>query len=132
MDKSLAKIAKKHHLKLIVLFGSQASGKTRPLSDVDILVAPSKQLTDEQEDDLREELAKAFKISDEKLDLVSSYRAGGLLLTEALEKGKRLFGTSETMNIERVRAWKRFQDAEHFRKFRRRFLAAKIGKPKRP
>lgn len=121
-------IAKKYNLKLIVLFGSQASGRTRPISDVDVLVAPSRPLSYEEEDDLRDELAKAFNVSDEKLDLVSSYRAGGLLLTEALEKGKLLFGTREAMNVERIRAWKRFQDTEHFRELRHQFLVSKLGK----
>lgn len=127
MNNGFAEIAKKYHLKLIVLFGSQASGRTRPISDVDVLVAPTRALSYEEEDDLRDELAKAFGVSDEKLDLVSSYRAGGLLLTEALEKGKLLFGSQDTMNIERVRAARKFRDEAHFRKLRHEFLVRTLG-----
>lgn len=131
MPDTFAAIAKKHHLKLIVLFGSQASGKKRPLSDVDVLITPAEPLSYEQEDELRTALSAALKVPEERVDLVSSYRAGGLLLTEALEKGKLLFGDQEIMNVERIRAWRRFQDTEHFRKLRHQFLVSKLGKQQR-
>ena len=41
----LEPLARKHGLTLIVLFGSQASGRTHPGSDVDVAVMPSHRLS---------------------------------------------------------------------------------------
>jgi predicted nucleotidyltransferase len=127
MNNNVAEVAKKYRLKLVVLFGSAASGRTRPTSDVDILVAPTRRLSYEEEDELRTDIAAALKVSEDKLDLVSSWRAGGLLLTEALEKGKLLFGDEIDFVQERVRAARKFRDEEHFRKRRHEFLARTFG-----
>ena len=41
----LEPIARKHDLKLIVLFGSQANGRTHPDSDVDVAIMPAHRLS---------------------------------------------------------------------------------------
>lgn len=122
MANDFAAIAKKYNLKLVVLFGSQASGTTGPMSDVDVFVVPRRRLSYEEEDALRQGLALALGASEDKLDLALSYKAGGLLRTQALEKGRVLYGEPGDVLQERVRAWHRREDEKWFDELRHEFL----------
>ena len=68
--KKLREIARKHKLRLLVLFGSQAQGTTHKESDIDIAFFPSKNVVDEEK--LYGDIAAALKRAD--LDLVNILR----------------------------------------------------------
>jgi len=57
----LEPIASKHDLKLIVLFGSQANGRTHPASDVDIAILPAHRLSWEDRNELWARLCQLFQ-----------------------------------------------------------------------
>ena len=75
--KQAKKIAKKYGLELLLLFGSQASGKTYKGSDFDVAYLSKKELGLEKEAELIIELAPLF--GSENIDLVNLKKAPPLL-----------------------------------------------------
>ena len=73
------------------LFGSQATGRTHPGSDVDVAVLSTEPLTLQQKLDLQMEVEQAVQMS--SVDLVDLRRATPILAFEALN-GVRLFVNS--------------------------------------
>jgi len=123
IDKSLKKqlnmIFKKQRVILAYLFGSQANGKTGPLSDIDIAVYFKKAITPDERFDLRlkvlGELTDLFKTDD--IDLVVLNDAPPLLAHRILKEGILIFSDNDKKRLEfEVRAilkyldWKPFLD----------------------
>ena len=85
----IEKIAKKHGLKLLLLFGSQATGKTHPMSDFDFGFISEKELDYKQKSELTHDLAILKKCSNaESVDLK---KAGPFLLKEIVKNNKIIF-----------------------------------------
>ncbi len=84
----LEPIAHKHDLKLIVLFGSQANGRTHPASDVDIAIVPAQRLSWEDRNELWAGLCELFQaevdlsVLDHAQPLLMYHVADGQLLYE--------------------------------------------------
>ncbi len=85
----IEKIAEKHSLKLLLLFGSQASGKTRKNSDFDIAYLTEKKMDLMEEANLILELTPVFK--SENIDLVNIKNASPLLLFAITKEAKIIF-----------------------------------------
>lgn len=73
-------------LRLAVLFGSHAAGRTHPESDIDIAVLPQPG-TDLSE--LQGELSRLFRT--DAVDVVDLSRAGGLISIRVAQQGKVIF-----------------------------------------
>ncbi|MEK7727928.1 MAG: nucleotidyltransferase domain-containing protein [candidate division KSB1 bacterium] len=110
---------------LMILFGSRATGKTHPGSDIDLaLFARANHLREhhvrlygEMEDLFREEIDVAI------LDL----DADPVLLMEVYQKGKCLYESEPGLFFEqKIRAYKIFEDTEPLRRFRDQALAQRI------
>ncbi len=84
---SIQQIADKFSLDLIILFGSQATGKTHSESDWDIAVKGYHVLTMDQRIDLIGEFEKHFP----NVDIVDIRRADPLLLACIASDGKPLY-----------------------------------------
>ena len=69
------------------VFGSFAQGRQTPASDIDVAVAAQAPIDPDRRLALNDEVASA---AGRPVDLVDLHRAGPLLLTQALTKGKRL------------------------------------------
>ena len=69
------------------VFGSFARGRQTPASDVDVAVAAQAPLESRRRLALNDEIASAVR---RPVDLVDLHRAGPLLLTQALTRGKRI------------------------------------------
>lgn len=83
----IQKLAKKHHLKLLVLFGSEAQDQTHPESDLDIAFFAEKKVDEEK---LYEDLMALFRRAD--IDLINLYtHHDHLLRHQILSKGLALF-----------------------------------------
>ena len=68
---AITRIAQKHHLRLLVLFGSQATGKTHPKSDIDFAFYALHPVNEQQ---LYDDLAALFKREDiDVLNLVTTH-----------------------------------------------------------
>jgi len=85
---SIATLARKHGLSLVVLFGSQATGKTHKESDVDIGVIAGEHFDYREAYAVEGELAPILKRRD--AEVVNLRRVSPLLLMRAVQKGKVL------------------------------------------
>lgn len=109
-----AKLAKKYDLNLIILFGSHASGKVKPDSDVDIAVKGNKPLSFEKEQNLYSEFISLFERDD--IDLINlDTHSDIILLYEIFTAGKVLFQINHWLFPHlRMRAWFDFQDYKKY------------------
>ena len=85
-------LAEKHGLSLVMLFGSQVTGKTHKESDFDIAYLSDKKLSFEDEGRIIIDLAKIIGARDERLvNLCNIKEAGALLLKEIFDQHQLLF-----------------------------------------
>ena len=119
------KIAKKFHLKLIVIFGSFANGKQRRDSDLDIAVLSSKEVSFNRQIRLANELSLIF---DKNVDLSILNRANPLLLFQASKNPVLLYGSREELLKFKLYAFNVYNDyAPYFemeRKLNKRVISA--------
>lgn len=86
------KLADKYGLDLVMLFGSQVTGKTHKESDYDVAYLSDKKLSFEDEGRIIIELVRIIGARDERLINLSNIRqAGALLLKEIFDKHQVLF-----------------------------------------
>ena len=83
-------IAEKYELEMVLLFGSQASGKIKPDSDFDIAYSTNKPLDLEQKLNLNDELVDCLK--NNKVDQVDLKAVSPLLLSEIAKNCQLIFG----------------------------------------
>lgn len=106
-----AKITKKHKLKLVIIFGSFASGKNRKDSDLDLGVISEKEISFEKQIVLTNELSQIFK---KNIDLSVLNRANPLLLFEASRNAILLYGSQKDFFEFRLRAFHAYNDYQPF------------------
>ncbi|MFZ2975540.1 MAG: nucleotidyltransferase domain-containing protein [Candidatus Moraniibacteriota bacterium] len=102
-----AKIAKKHKLKLVVIFGSFASGKNRKDSDLDMGVIGEKEISFEKQIVLTNELSQIFK---KDIDLSVLNRANPLLLFEASRNAVLVYGENSELAKFKLYAFRVYND----------------------
>lgn len=88
MEKKFLNFCKKYKIAVFILFGSEASGKTNKLSDIDIAYLPQKKLNLKQEDALFLEVSKLFRRND--IDMVDLTKAHITLKYSIINSGKLL------------------------------------------
>ena len=85
-------LAEKYGLGLVMLFGSQVTGKTHKESDFDVAYLSDKKLSFEDEGRVIIDLAKIIGARDERLvNLCNIKKAGTLLLKEIFDRHQTLF-----------------------------------------
>lgn len=84
----IKQIAEKYDLELVLLFGSQASGKTHFASDFDIAILGQKQISFEGEIKIQYEFIKLLKI--DAVDIVDIRKARPLLLYQIFCKPHKI------------------------------------------
>lgn len=121
---ALAKVCRKHGIRLMVLFGSYARGFARPESDYDIAV----EFNDGRNMDwlkLTEDLVPHFPSN--RIDIVELGKAPPLLAWCAATKGRALYDLDgRNWNRFRKRAVKEFEDVRHFDRYRLRRIDSVI------
>lgn len=116
-------LAEKYHLSLVVLFGSQATGKMHKESDVDVGYLPEKPLSTKNEIHLNYELTLIFRM--DRVDTVNLRHAPGLLLKHIVDQGVILYEKTgaEFAGLE-IYALRRFREAAPLFEIRREKLDA--------
>jgi len=104
---AIAKIAKKHGLKLVMLFGSFASKEEREDSDMDIAVLGKKSLDLKKILSVSRDLGSILK---KNVDLSAMNRANSLLLYQVERNAILLFGKEEDFLDFKLRAFHRYHD----------------------
>ncbi len=114
-------------LKLIILFGSQATGNAGKTSDTDIAVLGDRPLTLDERSELEEKYANRFSVSEEMIDLVDLSIAPPILRYQVAQSGKLLHGSEEDFIRFKVLAWKQYLNTEKFRRYRQQSLEDKFN-----
>lgn len=111
IDKTeLNKLAKKHNLKMLLLFGSQVNGRAKPDSDIDIAYSAQKPLSTTERIDLNNDLSDFFK--KDNVDQIDIKNANPLLLYEISRNSKLIFGKEIDYIKFRTRTFRIFVDSE--------------------
>jgi len=107
----IEEVAQKYDLKLILLFGSQASGKTHKKSDADIaLIFDEKKRKDLPLDDQLSIFAALSRVIIKNLDISVVNHANPLLLKQIYFSSQLLFGSEKDYYNFRLYAFNRFND----------------------
>ena len=109
-------------INLIILFGSQISGHTKPGSDVDVAVLADKPLTIQDKADISENIAQQMSVSSDLIDMVDLNAASPLLQYSIAQTGRLFLGNKDDFLRFKVLAWKRYQDTAKFRLRREKSL----------
>lgn len=123
-NKAITKLAKKYHLRLLMLFGSQVDNKIHPESDLDLAFYSSEKI-DEQK--LYKELVHLFKRAD--IDLINLFSMHNHFLRfKILNFGKVLY--EESPGLKSKMEWESYFDYVDFKKYydlRSELLDKKLG-----
>ena len=112
----IAKVAQKHNLALVILYGSQATGKARDGSDVDIAVLGKKRFPPEQIISLYSDFDDVFKVKE--LDVKSLHNANSFFRYQVVKDGVLLYGDSHQYNFFKLYVIRYFQENKKMRELR--------------
>lgn len=112
----VAKVAQKHNLALVVLYGSQATGKAREDSDVDIAVLGKKPFLPEQIISLYSDFDDVFRVRE--LDVKSLHNANSFFRYQVVKDGVLLYGDLRQYNLFKLYAIRYFQENKKMRDLR--------------
>ncbi|PIU16383.1 hypothetical protein COT20_00435 [bacterium (Candidatus Gribaldobacteria) CG08_land_8_20_14_0_20_39_15] len=108
--KEIKKIAQKYNLAMVLLFGSQARGRVKPDSDIDIAYSTQNPLSIKEKLDLNNDLGNFFR--KDNVDQIDIKSANPLLLYEISRNSKLLFGKEIDYIKFKTRAFRIFIDSE--------------------
>lgn len=120
-------LVEKYNLKLVVLFGSQASGRTHKQSDLDIAILSSSEMSFDDEFLLSDGISSisGFK----EVDVVNLKTASPSLLKSAIYGGKVIYEKYPGLfSLQRMRAFKIFIEAAPLRILRDKRILESIQK----
>lgn len=118
--KKIRKIAEKHKISLILVFGSKVSGQTHQESDLDIGVLSRKEPDYKNYSQLYSDLAKVFR--GQEIDLVFLNHANPLLLKKILENCQILYGSKKFFYLFKIYAFKRYCDYKKYLDLEKKFV----------
>jgi len=124
----LEKICREFNLQLVVLFGSQANGRARAHSDVDVAVLlPSRKISVQRELKLVCAFMQLFRRND--VDVVILNHANGLMQFRVASEGKLLYERKPgQFQLFQMTAVKRYHDFRRLQKYREMHLERFIRK----
>lgn len=109
----IAEIAEKYQLKLVLLFGSQSSGRIHKESDFDIAYLPTKNLKFDEENYLNYEFTNIFQ--NDRVDTVDIRKAPPLLLYAIFQNCLVLFKEDDLVfPVYKAYAFKKYIEARPF------------------
>ena len=126
MHSRISAIAEKYHLSLVLLFGSQATGKTHPQSDVDVAYFAQNPLSLAEESKLIIDLMQVFGTHD--VDIVSLQNAPPLLRYEIARFGKAIYErTSGLFTSFFIHAMRQYEEVRPLFQLRSSYLDKRIA-----
>jgi predicted nucleotidyltransferase len=120
-DGTLAEIAGRHRIELLLQFGSTITGAVHPRSDVDLAALF------ERPPGTFEALGLAVSdvqslFPDREVDLVVLNRADPLLMKKVLERCRVLHGSARRLAELRIQAFRRYQDHRRYLAMEREYV----------
>lgn len=113
LQSACQQVALKHGLGLMLLFGSQVSGKTHPHSDIDIAIKAKQRLTLADLAKIQLELSQLSGLS--SIDLVSLQDAAPLLIKQMAQESVLLYeGEQNAYSMFKIYAFKTYVENKKF------------------
>ena len=121
LKRKVSDVARKHDLSCVVLFGSQATGKTHVLSDTDIAFMADRDIDYNEQFRIQTDLSDTLDIGN--LELVNMRRVSPLLMRQIADKGKLLYEDRLGRFIGfRILAFKLYVETASLRRLREDYL----------
>ena len=117
-------IAREYNLLLVILYGSQASGRTCKESDIDIAVLGTRPITFENLIDLNNEFAEIFKVKE--IDVKSLHNTNSLFRYQVMSKGVLLYGKSYDYNSFKSYAFRDYYDSQDLLRLKEVFIKKRL------
>lgn len=127
-ERKIEEIAKKYELKLLLLFGSQITGKTHPMSDFDFGYIGKKDMNYHKKGSLDVDLSRLVKGEADTVDLKN---AGPLLKYEIIKNNKILHDAGNEYGYFFVRSLQDYFESKQLFAVRDSVIANKINKLKK-
>lgn len=119
-QKKLNQLAQKYHLRFVILYGSQATGKTRSDSDIDLGILGLRKFDYQTYLNLLRDLSEIFGNSqNQELDVANLYRADPLFKYEVVKSGLLLYGDKANYEEYKASTYYAFEDAKPLFKLER-------------
>lgn len=117
MDKKkIEEIAKKYQLKLVVLYGSQATGKARPNSDIDIAILGERRIDFDKHIELINEFTGLFQT--DEVDVKLLHNTNPLFRYQVMRDGILLYGKSYDFASFQAYAFRDYMDSQSLLKLK--------------
>ena len=113
----VAKVAQKYNLALVILYGSQATGKARDGSDVDIAVLGKRKILSNVLINLDDEFARIFRARE--LDVKSLHNTNPFFRYQVMRDGVLLYGKNYDYNSYKAYAFRDYHDSKDLLKLKR-------------
>lgn len=121
----LKEIAILHKITLIILFGSEASGRSSKDSDIDLGILFDKPPSNAREEKVLEDFIHLFRT--DRLDIVVLNHASPLLLFQVATKGKPVYEKARGNFLRfSITVYKRYWENNKFRRLKEVFLEREI------
>ena len=104
----ISEIAKKYRLKLVLLFGSRATGKIHKESDFDVAYLPEKNLSYDDEIDINFQFTNIFR--HDRVDTVDINKSNPLLLFQISKGSILLYGARQDFLKFKLYAFNAYND----------------------
>jgi len=117
-------IARKYNLSLVILYGSQASGRAYKESDIDIAVLGVSPISFENLIDLNNEFAEIFKVKE--IDVKSLHNTNPLFRYQVMSKGVLLYGKSYDYNSFKSYAFRDYYDSQDLLRLKEVFIKKRL------
>ncbi len=125
-QEKLKKEALKSGIKMLILFGSQASGKAKNESDFDlaVLMVEGKNISKKLADyaDTLFSLASIFEVTEDKIDLTNLSSASPFLQKEIFSNGKLIFGDEYEFTALKSAALRQYIGSKSLQELRRKMI----------
>ena len=114
----IAEVAKSHNLKLLVLFGSQATGQTHPKSDVDIGYLADRTIDYRENYDISIKLARIF--NNPEVELVNLKNVSPEFKKQVADQGVVLYADNPSIfDLFKIYSFKMYVENKPIRELRR-------------
>lgn len=120
----LKKIAERHGLKLVVLYGSQATGKVKPDSDIDIAVLGKRKIDFAEHLELIGEFTGLFRT--DEIDVKILHHVDPLFRHEVMRGGVLLYGSDYDFASFKAYAFRDYMESGDLFNLKRIFIKKRM------
>lgn len=120
LEKEIRRIGEKHHLSLVLAFGSFAKGKVHKRSDLDIAVLVKQELDFKEYSKLYSDFSEVFE--GQNVDLVLINHADPLFFKQIVGNCRLLYGSKRVLAELKIYSFKKYCDYRPYLNLEKKFV----------